>query len=660
MDICLLSMPYPILDRPSLGLSLLVAAAKKAGLSVKGMYECYRFAEKIGFEDYSTIGRDIMNQVGEWTFSGAAFPEYKTEHEGYFGLLRSEACADLLSHSANSPEGTKRNVDSGFLYSVRRGAEEFIPEAAQRVLELEPRIVGCTSQFQQHAASLAILRHIKELRPEIITMMGGTSCDGAMGRVTKEAFPWVDFVVSGEADLLFPSFCKQILENGADVHADDLPFGVIGKENLTLLTEIEERKNPIVTVEDMNNAPIPDFSDFLEAVESFDQKNKLMPHLVFETSRGCWWHEKTGGCTFCSETPIRACFRSKSSERIIEELGVFNRRYGANAFMAVDDILDTDYFGTLFPRLASDETPSYLFFFEIKANMKEQQMVNLANGGGRWIQPGLESLHDDALKLMNKGVSALGNVRTLKLALENGVRTSWHILYGIPGENERWYDEMASWIPLIAHLQPPDGMIRIHLDRNSRFHMEPEKYDLSLVPHRTYSHAFPLDENQLFDFACFFEDEKTIRDGYSDPDSVKRLRKTIEKWQLGFPLDDPERDLPRLVFDEKEDETRILDTRPCAQGASFTLSGIAHHVHSVCRRPVRIGSLPKLLEQKKNINVDINEVSAAVDYLLERKLLLEMAGRLLCLATREPTRPVLTMMDVFHHLMSAEKKKIAQ
>jgi hypothetical protein len=88
------------------------------------------------------------------------------------------------------------------MQELRAEAEDFVDSAAARVLAHKPRIVGCTSTFQQHVASLALLRRIRELDPSVISMMSGENCETQMGRATHRAFPWGDYVVSGEADQL--------------------------------------------------------------------------------------------------------------------------------------------------------------------------------------------------------------------------------------------------------------------------------------------------------------------------------------------------------------------------------------------------------------------------------------------------------------------------
>ena len=46
--------------------------------------------------------------------------------------------------------------------------------------------------------------------------MGGANCEGEMGEQTLESFPWVDCIVSGEADALFPDLCRDLLDQGRD------------------------------------------------------------------------------------------------------------------------------------------------------------------------------------------------------------------------------------------------------------------------------------------------------------------------------------------------------------------------------------------------------------------------------------------------------------
>ena len=46
---------------------------------------------------------------------------------------------------------------------------------------------------------------------------------------------------------------------------------------------------------------------------------RVVPTLLFETSRGCWWGAKSH-CTFCGLNGETMAFRSKSPRRALDEL----------------------------------------------------------------------------------------------------------------------------------------------------------------------------------------------------------------------------------------------------------------------------------------------------------------------------------------------------
>ena len=85
-------------------------------------------------------------------------------------------------------------------------------------------------------------------------------------------------------------------------------------------------------------------------------------------------------------------FRSKSPQRVLEELAQQTRRYHSFLFEAVDNILDMRYLTELFPALVAQQQPTIEMFFEVKANLTRAQLRLMAEGGVTHIQPGLESL----------------------------------------------------------------------------------------------------------------------------------------------------------------------------------------------------------------------------------------------------------------------------
>src|SRR5205807_1753573 len=100
-----------------------------------------------------------------------------------------------------------------------------------------------------------------------------------------------------------------------------------------------------------------------------------------------------------------------------------------------DNILDMAYLGSLLPRLAGAGLDLGLHW-EIKANLRRSQLQVLADAGVVAVQPGIESLSGQVLRLMDKGVTGCLNVRALRDAASCGLGVVWNYLYGFPGEND--------------------------------------------------------------------------------------------------------------------------------------------------------------------------------------------------------------------------------
>ncbi|HBB31861.1 MAG TPA: RiPP maturation radical SAM protein 1 [Cyanobacteria bacterium UBA8803] len=619
-DVCLVLMPYAAIERPSLALGLLKASLQENGIEPTVLYPNLWFTQDIGIYNYKVISEGLAAQlVGEWTFSGVAFPDFEPNHSDYFSTI---------------PKIKEDTIKE--LWRVREKAAAFVDRVAQSILELQPRIVSCSSTFHQHCASLALLRRIRELAPEIITIMGGANCEGVMGLATHQAFPWVDFVCSGEGDEILAKLCGKILERGQYLGLKDLPYGVIGSAHQD--KEFAAALAPRASVPDLDRIAIPNYDDYFQALQNCPKiAPYITPGMFVETSRGCWWGQKQH-CTFCGLNGAGMTYRSKSPERVVREFSWLSQRYGQRKFFVVDNILDLKHIDTVLPMFRALEKP-YAIFYETKANLKRQQVQQLAEAGVRWLQPGIESMHDALLALMKKGNTALMNVQLLKWAREFGIQVFWNFLVGLPGECGEWYAEMMTWLPLIAHLQPPSEETRqVRFDRFSPYYERSHEYGLTLVPQGTYSYIYPLDAERLKDLAYSFEE---VGEERKIPEH-QQLREWVSEWQRMFKSEPP----PMLsVVEDKGDRLKLVDTRSCATEPEMSLGGLAYQVYVECDRTLTYRELMNTLDRKYEREVSWDEIQLVVEDLQKRRILLELNGRLLSLAVREPIVPLLDVRE---------------
>ena len=623
-DVCLVSMPYPPLNQPSMALGLLHASLLEAGIGVAELHPSIWFAETIGLDAYVFIS-DTKQEflIGEWTFSGAAFRDDAPVDPEFLPRVLAAPVSQALLNKSRFRDDPHRT-----LLRVRAAAPAFVDRVARRVLEGRPRIVGCTSTFMQHVPSIALLRRIKELAPEVATMIGGANCEGEMGVATKRCFPWIDYVVSGEADLLFPELCRRIIREDAPGRAADLPYGVIASQE-RLLSGADPA--PRASVEAMDAAPTPNFDAYFAGLEASSLAPFVVPGLAMETSRGCWWGKKHH-CTFCGLNGGNMSFRSKQPERVIRELDHLSGRHGINRFNIVDNILDLRYLDTVMPELA--RTASYKLFFETKSNLRRDQVEKIAAAGVRRLQPGLESMHDGVLKLIDKGTSALINLRLLRWARELGVFITWNFLWDVPGEQDVWYAEMAEWLPRVTHLQPA-GIDRIQFHRFSPYHVRPASFGLELAPFPTYAAVYPLGEDDLRDIAYYHHDarRRSARDSIAERPGLKQVLREIARWNRAWAS--PAEQRPALVLREATaDGTVIDDTRPASATRTHCLNRIRARVLAACDEITSEAATIRALSADHSAE----EVRQAISELDRAWLVLRQGDKFMSLATRTMAR----------------------
>ena len=637
-DICLVCPPDSPFSLPPVGLGILHSILGNAGFTVRTHYPNLWFADLVGFDNLKIIRRTRVEDLAtDWFFSGSAFRADAPSGDEYIerliernSLLRQRDVAEIFE----------------LFHELRRKAEKFVDIAVERILEHRPRIVGCTSMFQQHVAALAFLRRIRELAPDVVTMMGGANCETVMGKATHSAFPWVDYVVSGEADEIIAPLCRAIFRSGREITAADLPTGVFAPVHRDVGYPASKEGDgvPRATVASMAGAAIPNYDDYFHDIETTTFRDRIQPAISFETSRGCWWGERSH-CTFCGLNGGSMRYRSKPATAVLDEIEELHARYGTINFQAVDNILDMRYFESVLPILAQRK-PAFRLFYETKSNLKRSHIQQLSGAGVRWILPGIESLNSNVLKLMGKGVTAVQNVQLLKHARQFGVQLAWTHLFGFPGEIDDWYAELATWMPLISHLQP-GGLGWLRFDRYSPYHSRAQHYGLDLGPATLYRHVYPLAEAGLTDLAYYFERRgqgprpkvhggrevaRNLADQAIADDGPGRMayRRAAVEWREAWV-----KMIPVLQYRDIDEVMHIEDTRPVAPEPVTTVRGLGRDVLLLLADEAYTRS--HIYTRLEGANgADASTVDAAVDALIQRKLVIEVDHKIVNLALAAP------------------------
>jgi ribosomal peptide maturation radical SAM protein 1 len=551
--VVLVSMPFGYLFRPSLSLSLVKALLLERNIPARLLYAHFQFAELIGRELYVALSNerpDRFTFAAEWLFSGALFPQSAADHQAYFEQVRQ---------TTSVPESYISDV-----IEARKKIDAFLDGCLQQVLADQPGAVVFTSVLQQQFPALALAKRIKAVSPSTLVVFAGIDWEGAMAAEIVRQFPFINAAVAGEPEIIVPHLLQRQLAG----HSIDYLQGVYTPSNIDNQTTYVAAP----PVRDLDALPYPDYDDFFEQLDACTVDRDEEPRLQFETSRGCWWGEKQH-CTFCGLVGVDMTYRSKSPARALAELKYLVDRYPGYPIWAVDYILDMKYFRDLIPQLASNPLGVELFY-EIKSNIKKDQLRMLRDAGVKELQPGIESFSDEILTMMRKGNRGLQNIQVLKWCKEFGIRPYWNVLWGFPGEPAREYERMAKFVPQITHLEPPEYGGPIGLQRYSPNYDFADRFGfVNVAPQPAYRFLYPFDDDTIKKLAQRFVFE------YREPHDVgsytDALLREVTMWQQQYEHSD-------LFFADVDSRLMVWDFRPGATKALTVLSGFERQLYLAC------------------------------------------------------------------------------
>ena len=458
--VALITMPLHSVAYPSIQIGTLKSVLHQQGWDACDFYFNYSFSRLIGHELHETLSQYCDILLGDWLFAKSAFG---MDDSSYFENIRARVAERLV----NAAE-----IDA-FVAKLLEIRDERVGRWLNDLVASEVwdqfGVIGFSCTFSQTVASLALAKKLRAAYPHCILVMGGSSLEGEMGHELAAKAPEIDAVVSGEGEVALVELLR-LVEAGRKIPR------LLSATRATAMAEL----------------PTPDYDTYYRTLEN-DERAAILTEkgfgsLLVETSRGCWWGEKSH-CTFCGLNGETMKYREKSAEQVLGEINHLSRRHLRYDFRAVDNILSQNYFSSLLPKLQENKT-SYQFFFEVKSDLTFDRIKALSDAGIRAVQPGIESLNTAVLKLMKKGITATQNIEMLKWSAFFKLDVTWNLLFGFPGEQTQSYLEMLELIPALVHLTPPDCVGAVRVDRFSPYF---KQYRDRLRPSRLYWACYPAD-----------------------------------------------------------------------------------------------------------------------------------------------------------------------
>ena len=624
MNLELVSMPWAMFDAPSAALGALSAYVQSHEPRVK--VRCRSVFVDLWRRipgPYQIISDQPM--TGDLVYAAVLYPERRQS------AIRAIEDMVAAESAVFAKAGLRRTSARKIPWErVFKAVEAHLEATAQQVAA-EADVVGCTTTLTQLFSSLCLARRIKEIKPHIHLVLGGTSSHVA-GATLLDVYPFVDAVVRGEGeerlvallrawlgDTPLPGLASGILTRGAPASASGIQS--VGPSDLA----------------NLDTLPFPDYDDYNQRADAAS----IYWRIPIEGSRGCWWNRapRTGNplhaCYFCGFN-VQSARRDKSPARIASEMESLAGRYRNVRFFFRDNALRQSGVGELCQALRRSQY-RFSFNFEVRASITTDEIAELFQAGCASVQVGVEGLSTSYLRRMNKGTTAIQNLCAMRACREFDISNLSNLLISFPGSTAEEVEETVRVVDNYACAYNPPNIAVFTLSPNSSVAARPDLFGIA----RSRAHAgclaaLPADVGARRDLPY------RAHDLVADPVSWDPVLAAVKRWQTRFHF------LKRTCLTEVEskvlfyydggDFLEIIDRRKDFQ--VFTLDKSWRDIYLFC---TNIRSEQEVVNRFAGA-LSQQEVVDQLGEMVDAKLMFREGDRFLSLAMA--TRPELALRRI--------------
>jgi anaerobic magnesium-protoporphyrin IX monomethyl ester cyclase len=304
---------------------------------------------------------------------------------------------------------------SKYLYKLSGLYNNYINDWTNEIIKIKPKVV-CFSCYQSNLLmSLRLAENIKKNDEKIKIIFGGPSCDRVILGEFIIKCSSVDYVVTGEGEVVLNELLHRIEHNRrVDIK------GVLFKSDKKIIYA-----GDAPPIKNLDRLPFPDFSIF----DLNQYSTKVLP---ISFSRRCPYN-----CAYCNVGKFWKKYRYKSSARIIEEIVHIKDTYGVNQFEVVDSTVNGNHelFNEVCDKLINLKFPIYWTgFTHFDVHLTNSFLKKLRKSGFCVAMYGIESGSPKVLKKMGK----MSNIILIQKMIQNTYKADIKIcstwIVGFPNE----------------------------------------------------------------------------------------------------------------------------------------------------------------------------------------------------------------------------------
>jgi ribosomal peptide maturation radical SAM protein 1 len=611
--LALISMPWPLANRPSIQLGTLKSYIKSKAAEVK--IDCYHPYLEVG----NLLGLKAYNNIAERTWVAESVYAYLLNPK------RRSEITDLFSKEY----GAKAKGDPPDLENIS-GQIHRLHQSKHLNLDWSSYdLIGFSICLSQLTSSLYMIREIRNHHPHCPIAVGGSSCAGELGYSLLANSPEIDFVVSGEGELPLLTLINRI-KNG-DLKGDD-SAGLLWRDKQGNIAG-----GGLKQLANLKELPVPDYSDYFEQLSRQSHLSNLIPNLPMETSRGCWWHRIKSGsvaraCKFCNLNLQWRGYRSKEAIQVAREMEELASRHSSLKFSFADNILDSRKLKGLFKSITELDR-SFEIFTELRASVSRGDLIQMRRAGVNQVQIGVEALSTSLLGKINKGTTAIQNIELMKHCEEMGIHHSSNLILGFPTSDGRDVEETLYNLKFVLPYQPL-RKVRFWLGQNSPVDLNPEQFGIrSVANHPYYKKLLP---DSLADSLCLM-----IKTYIGDRTKQKKLwrpvAKELDSWKEQYnSLRKDHFPAPLLGYRDGGDFLLIRRRSENYEMETFRLKGSSRGIYRFCETRRTQG---QILNEFPSFAED--QLQNFISHMVAKRLMFQEGEQVLSLAVNEEPHKVL-------------------
>lgn len=199
-----------------------------------------------------------------------------------------------------------------------------VEQLVQRAVQEKPDVFGINCSTHTFLRAIEAVRGIHDALPDTTLVMGGYHSTFAAEKILRD-YPFVDYVIKGEAERAFPHL-MDALESGTP------PEHV---EGISYLDDGALVNQPLAVIRDLDELPFPDRALLGDLEYGYFHQNIRLTYGKFTTicsSRGCPFT-----CRYCSCAAFsQRRWRARGATSVVDELEILQDQ-GYESVVFVDD-----------------------------------------------------------------------------------------------------------------------------------------------------------------------------------------------------------------------------------------------------------------------------------------------------------------------------------